>query len=220
MRADHAPDGAPAARRLQVAAAFQGFHHGDFVGVFEVGAHGDADADAGDANAERFEQLGNIDGGGLAFGGGICGHDDFFDGAFFQAFDQSLDVQLLGAATLQWRERTAENVIHAAVGARFFNRENIVGFFDDADRFVIARRADAIETRACVGDVVAGGALADFFFGVADGFGESHGFFGRGAQEMKCEALRGFLSNAGEMFESVDESFNWGGKIGHEGCLA
>ena len=30
---------------LQIAAAFQGFHQGDFIGVFEVGAGGDADVD-------------------------------------------------------------------------------------------------------------------------------------------------------------------------------
>jgi hypothetical protein len=30
---------------LQIAAAFQGFHHGEFIGVFEVGAGGDADVD-------------------------------------------------------------------------------------------------------------------------------------------------------------------------------
>jgi hypothetical protein len=30
---------------LQIAAAFQGFHHGEIIGVFEVGAGGDADVD-------------------------------------------------------------------------------------------------------------------------------------------------------------------------------
>ena len=30
---------------LQIAAVFQGFHQGDFIGVFEVGADGDADVD-------------------------------------------------------------------------------------------------------------------------------------------------------------------------------
>ena len=35
----------------EIAAAFHGFHHGDFIGVFEVGADGDAHADAGHAHA-------------------------------------------------------------------------------------------------------------------------------------------------------------------------
>src|SRR6266849_9699915 len=46
------------APRLQVAAAFHGFQHGDLVGVFEVRADGDAHADARDAHAERLQQLG------------------------------------------------------------------------------------------------------------------------------------------------------------------
>ena len=129
---------------------------------------------------------------------------------------RDLDLQLFGAAALQRRERPAENVVHAAVGASFFDRQNVVGFFDDADRFVISRRADAVEARIRVGDVVAGGALADFFFGVANGVGERHGFFRGGAQQMKREALRGFLSDAGKMFQCVDQSFDGGGKIRHE----
>src|ERR1700744_5208909 len=107
-------------------------------------------------------------------------------------------------------------MVHAAVGARFFDRENVVGFFDDADRFVIASRADAVEARIRVGDVAAGGALTNFFFSVADGVGKRQGFFGRSAQEMEREALRRFLSNAGKMLRSVYESFNRGGEIRHE----
>ena len=108
-------------------------------------------------------------------------------------------------------------MVHAAVGSRFFDRENVVGLFNDADRLVITGRADAIEARIRVGDVVADRALADFLFRVANRVGKSHGFFGRRAQEMEREALRGFLSNTGKMFEGVDQSFNGGGKIRHEG---
>jgi hypothetical protein len=41
--------------RLEFAAAFHGFHHGDFVGVFEVGADRDAYADARDAYSKRLQ---------------------------------------------------------------------------------------------------------------------------------------------------------------------
>ena len=156
-------------QRLKLAAAFHGFHHGDFVGVFEVGADWDAYADAGNAHAQRLQQFRQVDRGGFALGGGVRRHDDFFDGALFQSFHERLDAKLFGAAALQRRKRAAENVVHATVSARFLDRENVVSFFDDADRFVIARRADAVEARIRVGDVAAGGALANFFFGVADG---------------------------------------------------
>jgi hypothetical protein len=90
-----------------------------------------------------------------------------------------------------------------------------VCFFDDADRFVVASRTDAIEARVGVGDVVADRALADFFLGVANGVGKGEGFFGFGTEQMEGQALGRFLADTREMFESVDESFNWGGKIGH-----
>jgi hypothetical protein len=47
---------------LQIAAAFHGFHHGDFVGVFEIGADGNADADARNTNSESLDELREIRG--------------------------------------------------------------------------------------------------------------------------------------------------------------
>lgn len=41
--------------RLQVAAPFHGFEHSDFVGVFEVRADGNANPDARDPHAQRFQ---------------------------------------------------------------------------------------------------------------------------------------------------------------------
>jgi hypothetical protein len=43
--------------RLKIPTPFHRFHHRDFVGVFEVRAHGNPDADARHAHAERFEEL-------------------------------------------------------------------------------------------------------------------------------------------------------------------
>ena len=43
---------------LQVAAPFHGFQHGYFVGIFQVGADGDADANPRNADAERLKELG------------------------------------------------------------------------------------------------------------------------------------------------------------------
>ena len=42
---------------LKIPAAFHGFQHGDFVGIFQVCTHGDAHANACYANAQRLEQL-------------------------------------------------------------------------------------------------------------------------------------------------------------------
>ena len=40
--------------RLQVAAAFHGFEHGDLIGILEVRTNGNADTDAGDPHAQRL----------------------------------------------------------------------------------------------------------------------------------------------------------------------
>jgi hypothetical protein len=203
------------AKKLQVSAAFHGLEHGDLVGIFEVRAYGNADSDSGDADAERLQQFGKVHGGGFAFGGGIRRHDDFFDGSFLQALDEGLNFQLLRAAPLQRRKGSAQHVIHAAIHPSLFNRENVVGFLNDADRPMVPRRADAIQTRIGVGDVVASGALADFFFGVANRIGKREGVFGRGAKQIKREALRGLLADSRKMFQCVNESFNRSGKIRH-----
>jgi hypothetical protein len=201
---------------LQVAAALHGFEHGDFVRVFEVRADRNTHANAGDPHAQRLQQFGKIDRSGFALGSGVGGDDDFFHRALLQAFDQGFYFELLGPAPLQRRERTAQHVVHAVVGARFLDGEDVVGLFDHANGLAVARGSDAIQAWIGVGDVVARRALANLFFGISNGVGEPERVFRRRAQDKKCEALRGFLSNAGKMFEFVDEAFDRSGKIGHE----
>src|SRR5438874_808945 len=68
-------------RPLQVPAAFQGFQHGDLIRIFQVGAYRDAHTDAGNTDAQRLEELGEIDGGGFAFGCRVRGDNDLLDRA-------------------------------------------------------------------------------------------------------------------------------------------
>ena len=96
----------------------------------------------------------------------------------------------------------------------------LCGFFDDADGFLAARRAHTVVAGIGVRDVAADRARANFFFGVANGFGERQRIFRRGAQEMKRQALRGLLANSGEMLQFIDESFDGSGKIRHAACVA
>src|SRR5579859_4399732 len=120
---------------------------------------------------------------GFALGSRIRGDDDFFDRPAFEALDEGLYPQLLWPAPGQRREGTAKHVIHTAVSARFFNGHDVVRFFDYADHLFVAIRARAEVTRVIFGNVAADRALADFFFGVANGFRESQGVFRRGAQK-------------------------------------
>ena len=205
---------------LEIAAAFHRFEHSDFVGVFEIGAHGNADTDASNADTERLEEFGEVNGGGFAFSGGIGGDDDLVDGAALEALDEGLDVELLRAASLEWGEGTAKDVVHAVVGAGLLDGKDIVGLFDDADGAFVAGGAGAIEARVGIGDVVAGRAGADLLLGVANGVGEAESVFGSGAEDVEGEALGGFLADAGEVLQFVDQTFNRSGKIRHVLCVA
>ncbi len=60
----------------------------------------------------------------------------------------------------------------------------------------------------------------NLLFRVADRFGQRECFFRRGTQEMERQPLRGFLSDAGQVFQFIDESFNRSGKIRHAPCVA
>ncbi len=67
---------------------------------------------------------------------------------------------------------------------------------------------------------MADGAGADFFFSVANRVRQRQGIFGRRSQQMKRQALSGFLANSGEMFQLIDEAFDGSGKIRHAACVA
>ena len=82
------------------------------------------------------------------------------------------EEELFRAAALEGRKRTAQHVIHAVVGPRFLDRENIVRFFDDADGSFITARPGAIEARIGIGDVVARGAGLDLLLGFTNRVGK------------------------------------------------
>src|SRR5208282_6748306 len=69
---------------LQVSTPFKGLEHGDFVGILQVRANSNPDADARHAHTERFQQLRQIDRRRFAFRGRIGANDDFLDRPAFQ----------------------------------------------------------------------------------------------------------------------------------------
>src|SRR5215470_2341244 len=91
---------------------------------------------------------------------------------------------------------------------RFFHRLDIRGVFDGADNLSVARSAGAENARVLVGDVIANGALADFFFRLADRVGKSERLAAIRAQQVKREPLRGLLSDAGQAFQLVNQTRN------------
>ena len=64
----------------------------------------------GDADGEAFDALGDIVRGGLAFERGVHREDDFVDAAGFDAADEAVDAEVLGADAFECGQATAENV--------------------------------------------------------------------------------------------------------------
>src|SRR5262249_32304344 len=87
-----------------VAAAFEGLGEGALVGVFEVAADGQTARDAGDAHAERLEELGEINGRGLALHARVCGEDDFLHAGRLEAHQELAHTQVLGANAVEGRQ--------------------------------------------------------------------------------------------------------------------
>src|SRR5208282_1123260 len=102
-------------------------------------------------------------------------------------------------------------MVEAVELARFLDGLDVGGVFDNADHALIPRGTPAEEARILIGDVVADRAFADFFLGVANCVGESEGLVAVRAKQIKGEALRGFLPDAGQMFQFVDQTrYGWG----------
>ncbi len=98
---------------------------------------------------------------------------------------------------------------------RGFNRRDIVRLLDYADLRLFAVRIAAIETQLAVADVVARCADAELVFDVKNRLREIFGVFPWGAEQMKCNALRGFLANARQPLAFLYEPGQRLGKLRH-----
>src|SRR5262245_6651930 len=186
------------------------FVHRHFVGVFEIAADWQPHGDPRDAEAERFEQTGQVIGRSLALRVRVCGEDDFFDAAFAalvraQAFEQVFDPKLFRPNASNRRERPVQDVVHPVVFARLFNRHQVVWLLDDADDGFVSRMAGTETARIDVRQVVAGRTEDDLLFDLADGFDQAIGFFLRGFEHMKRQSLRRFVTDARQAFEFIYE---------------
>jgi hypothetical protein len=106
-------------------------------------------------------------------------------------------------------------VIHPAVRAGFFDRHNVVRFFDNTDDFLIAAGTHAEVARIILSNVAAHRAFADLLFSVSNGIRQPQRIFRRAAQNKEGQPLSSFLSNPGEVLQFIDKSFDRSSKIRH-----
>ena len=115
-------------------------------------------------------------------------------------------AQMLGSHAVQRRKRAVQDVEDAIPGARLLDGADVGGLLDDAHQALVAGGAGAIEAGIDVGDVVADGAEAQALLDLADRGGERFGVLIVGAQDVKGQALRGFVADAGQLAQLLDEA--------------
>src|ERR1700690_1711340 len=86
---------------LHIAPAFHRLEHGDFVGVFDIAANGNAHGDARHPQTLAFELLGKISGSGFSFDRRVGGEDHLFNVVLCNAAEQVGNGQLLPPKALK-----------------------------------------------------------------------------------------------------------------------
>ena len=86
---------------LEIAAVFEGTGHGDFIGVLDVAAGGDAGGDAGDTDREGTKRCGEPVGGSFSFEGGAGGEDNFVDFGMLGAAEEVGGAELVRAYAVE-----------------------------------------------------------------------------------------------------------------------
>src|SRR6266508_3512368 len=207
---------APASDALaHLAAALERLRQRDFVGILEVATHGQATRDARDAHTQRLEQLGQIDGRGLALNARIGGEDDLFDPLGLEPRQQLPHAEVFGADAVQRRERAQQHVIATAELPCPLEREQVIRLLDDAERPGIALGVATDAAGILLGHVEAYRAVDDELLELDEGFGQRRHLGGGTLEEKEGQALGRLGPDAGQPLERVDEPRNRLGIIGH-----
>jgi len=201
-------------RTLKLSAAFECLLHGNFVGVLNVAAGGDAGGNASDFNPRRLEEPRNVRRRAFALHRGIGGENELVHAAGLDPAGQAGDAQLVGPDTVQRRESTVQYVIDPAVVTRFFDGRDVRGLFDHANQPLIPIGIRAINAGINVGDVVAHRAEVKAGFELPNGVGELVRVFVGRTKDVEREALRGLAAHAGKLLELVNQASQRLGKSG------
>ncbi len=213
-------------------AAGEGVGEDGFGDLLEASAGGEASGQAGDLDIEGFEFFGQVQGGAVAFEGGVGAEDDFADGrversvvgvgvvgkgvivgkgvrhliSAFDAGDEALDVEVAGEDGVEGRESSHEDVVGALVGVGLFDGDDVGGLLDDEDGVVVACGVGDDAAGVGFGDVA--GDAADFEVGSEglEGIGEGLGLFAGLAEQVEGDAFGGASADAWELFEVLEEA--------------
>ena len=188
-----------------VASAFEGAGQGEVVGVLESGTGREALGDAGDADMESGEALGEVDAGGFAFDITAEGQDHFLDGFGSDARFETVDPEILRADSVEGTQASAENVIATPKCVGFFEAQDVQGALNDAKDAVGPGGVGTDGAGLGFGEGSAVLAEADAFARGKEGVGEGAGDRGVRLDEMEGQAFSGSWADAGQRAESRAE---------------
>ena len=151
---------------------------------------------AGDLHAEGLKQPGDIQGGGLALGVRVGGHDDLVDAALGHTVQQRLDVQVVGPHVVHGGQYAVEHVIAAAVLPAALDGDDIPGVGHHAYRGVVPLLIGAYRAQPPSGEILAHRAQGDAALGIGNGVGEGLCLLRGQGQYVKGQPLGGLIAHA------------------------
>src|SRR5215218_108403 len=189
----------------QLAAAGEGAAEGNLVGVLEVAADRQAARDAGDPDAERREQAGQVHRGRLPLDVGVGGQDHLADPVRLQAGQQLPDPQVVGTHPLDRADRPAEHVVAAAELLGPLDRDQVAGLLDHADQARVAPRVPADAAEVALGHVPADAAEVDPGLDLLDGPCQALGVGRLDLEQVEGDPLGALGPDPGQPAELVDQ---------------
>jgi hypothetical protein len=196
---------AKAVASIHVTPTFQGATQGELIGKFQASSGWKAVSNSSDFEARSGEAFGEIKAGGVALNVGSQRDDDFLDRLPPQPLFQRSDMKVIRFDAIQRGDFSAEDVIFAAVGARFFDADDIDRPFHQADEGRIASRIGADVALGFLRQGSANVAGTHLIARVENGFGEvAHGP-GLGLDEVQSEPFGGSRADPGQLIQGGDK---------------
>lgn len=118
-----------------LSAGFDSSGQSDFVGIFKVGADGDALCKTGDFDAKWLQNFGDIKSGGFPFDVGVGGHYNFAIIARFEPRKQFFKTDIVGASVCQWGDGAVKDVIVAMKISDSFHNIDVLRRFYHTQNF-------------------------------------------------------------------------------------
>src|SRR5690606_11144340 len=162
--------------------------------------------DPGDLQTQRLQHLAvEVRRGRLALPVRVGRKNHFGNGAVSETFAQPRDAEIVRADTVDGADRAAEYVVLAAVRTGALDRQDVLGFLDDADDVRVPTHAAADAPLLLLGDVAADRAEPDLLGERDEPLGKPLGVRRVPGEHVERDPLRALRADAGQPAQLVDE---------------